>query len=244
MIERRPLVWVTRAAPGAERTAEALGVLGIDAIAAPVITLAATRRPPPERTKEAGAALFTSPNAVEFALSAGISSLIGPGTRAWCVGESTAEAARLAGFEIAHIGEGNAADLSRDMARSPEAPASLLHPANAAGDAFEAPFGTVYLRWDVYAPQNVGTLDDEVAAALGADTLDGFVIHSARGATATAELIGSHDVSTLSLFAMSQAAAAPLVSRGFARCLTPDRPSELRLLDLISKRLKRNPDEK
>lgn len=244
MIGRRPLVWVTRAAPGAQRTAQALGLLGVAAIAAPVIELAATGNSPPEGASGAEALLFTSPNAVEFALSAGISSLIGPGTRAWCVGESTAEAVRLAGFEIAHIGEGNAADLSRDMAGSPAAPSSLLHPANAIGDAFEAAIGTVYLRWDVYAPQNVGTLDDDVAAALGSGAIDGIVVHSARGAAATAALTGSRDVSTLSLFAMSQAAAAPLVSRGFARCLTPDRPSERRLLDLISKTLKRNHDEK
>jgi len=235
---RRPCVWVTRAAPGAGRTAESFRVRGIAAIAAPVIDLAPTLKPPPEEARRAGALLFTSPNAVRFALSAGISSLIAPGIRTWCVGESTAEAARMAGFEIAYAGQGNAADLARDMARSPVAPASLLHPANAAGDGFEAPQGTRYLRWDVYAPQDLGTLDDELASALGSGAIDGIVVHSARGAAATDKLLGAHDVSSLSLFAMSEAAAAPLAGRGFARCLTPERPSESHLLELVSSVMK------
>jgi len=240
MSGRRPLVWVTRAAPGAERTAAALEASGVAAIAAPVLTLKATGAPPPEGAQDADATLLTSPNAVSFALQAGL----GRDLPAWCVGASTAEAARRAGFQIAHAGEGNAADLSRDMARSPEAPLSLLHLANAAGEAFEVPSTTLYLRWDVYAPQNVGTLDDRVDAAFRAGALDGIVIHSARGAHATAELLGSDDVSMLSLFAMSQAAAAPLMGRGFARCLAPERPAEHPLLELMISALKRNPAEK
>jgi len=240
MSGRRPLVWVTRAAPGAERTAAALEASGVAAISAPVLTLQATGAPPPEGAQDADAVLLTSPNAVDFALEAGL----GRDLPAWCVGASTAEAARLAGFEIAHAGEGNAADLSRDMARSPEAPARLLHLANAAGEDFEVPGTTLYLRWDVYAPENVGTLDDRVDAALQAGALDGIVIHSAHGAHATAGLLGSQDVSTLTLFAMSQAAAAPLADLGFARCLTTERPAERRLLELIKRVLKRNPAEK
>jgi uroporphyrinogen-III synthase len=237
MIGRRPLVWVTRAAPGAQRTAAALEASGVAAIAAPVLTLQATGAPPPEGAKDADAVLLTSPNAVAFALEAGL----GRDLPAWCVGASTAEAARASGFTVAHAGEGNAADLSRDMARSPEAPLSLLHLANAAGEDFEVPGTTLYLRWDVYAPRNINTLDDRVAEALRTGTLDGLVIHSARGAHATDRLLGSDDVSKLALFAMSQAAAAPLVGRGFARCLTPERLAERRLLELITGVLKRNP---
>ncbi len=116
-------VWVTRAEPGAARTADRLTALGFTPIIAPLLTLA----PLPEALHAApdpaavAALALTSPNGVEA-----FAPLI-PRFRhhpAFAVGDATAEAARAAGFAHVRSAAGDIHALARLIAA--EAPAGPL----------------------------------------------------------------------------------------------------------------------
>ncbi|MBN9481446.1 MAG: uroporphyrinogen-III synthase, partial [Bordetella sp.] len=116
-------VWVTRAEPGAARTADRLTALGFTPIVAPLLTLsplpgALDAAPSPETV---AALALTSPNGVEA-----FAPLI-PRFRdhpVFAVGDATAEAARAAGFADVRSASGDIHALARLVAA--EAPPGLL----------------------------------------------------------------------------------------------------------------------
>lgn len=103
-------VIVTRAEPGAAETMARLAEAGYRAIAAPMLTLAPLDVTLPDLSGVAHL-VFTSANGVRFFASASGKRV----AMAWCVGPSTAEAARAAGFAQVHEGRGDAVALAEDI---------------------------------------------------------------------------------------------------------------------------------
>lgn len=104
----RPLVLLTRPADRAAMLGGELGALGIDTLIWPVLDIQPAVTSAPARNN-AQAILLTSPRAVEVFAGA-----IGDLTTApaYCVGKTTAAAARKAGFAMVHDSDGDAADLA------------------------------------------------------------------------------------------------------------------------------------
>src|SRR3569833_2072762 len=132
MARRRQRIWITRAQPGADATAERVRALGHEAIVAPLL---AGRSLEDVQVDLAGvsARAFTSANGVRaFADICGERSL-----RVFAVGAATAQAARAAGFRLVLSADGDVDALAEGIAlRRPELRGSVLHPgaAEPAGD--------------------------------------------------------------------------------------------------------------
>jgi len=224
-------VIVTRAEPGASETMARLQAEGFHAIASPMLALARLPAALPDLSGVAHL-IFTSANGVRFFAEATDTRTM----KAWCVGPSTAAAAREAGFAGVHEGHGDAGDLSDDMiAALPAGTTGILHVANAAaaGDlvarlkAAGLPAGFLAL----YETQPSDDLSPGAEAALAAGPV--FVlIHSAKGAAAFAWAAGALDQAVI--IAISEAAALPLEGREVAALHVADAPNEDALLDALA----------
>ena len=132
MASRRQRIWITRAQPGAEVTAERVRALGHEAIVAPLL---AVRVLPDVTVDLAGvsALAFTSANGVRaFADASGERSL-----KVFAVGAATAQAARQSGFKSVLSADGDVEALAEGIAaRRGELRGAVLHPgaAEPAGD--------------------------------------------------------------------------------------------------------------
>lgn len=99
-LEREKIVWVTRTADGADRTARAIEAMGHTAIVAPLLAIETLDV---RLDQPFDAVIFTSRNAVR-AFTARSERRDAP---AWCVGDATAGAARDAGFDAIVSAEGD-----------------------------------------------------------------------------------------------------------------------------------------
>lgn len=224
-------VIVTRAEPGATETMDRLKAMGLAAIASPMLVLAPLDVALPDLSGVAHL-VFTSANGVRF--FAGASPLRSP--VAWCVGPSTAAAAREAGFAAVREGRGDAADLAADMtAVLPPGTAGILHVANeaAAGELVArlkaAGFGADFLA--LYETRPAEDLAPEAEAALAAGPVC-VLVHSAKAAAAFAWAAGALDQTIV--IAISEAAARPLAGREIAALHVAAAPNEDALLDALA----------
>lgn len=211
-------IWVTRARPGADRTAERLSALGFEALVAPLLEI----RPIEVALNLAGvqALAFTSPNGVAaFARLRPERAL-----PVLTVGDVTAQAARAAGFAQVRSAQGDLGALA-DLIRAEASGLSILHPSAAepAGDLALAVGPAARVRSvPVYGAEETG-----VAAP---DGWDAVLIHSPRAARAlTASGAGRIAV------ALSPACAAPLADAGFAEIRIAAAPAEAALMDALGK---------
>ena len=222
-------VWVTRAEPGAARTADRLTALGFTPIVAPLLTLAPLPNAldaAPEPDAVAILAL-TSPNGVEA-----FAPLI-PRFRdhpVFAVGDATAEAARAAGFTDVRSASGDIHALARLIAT--EAPTGPLLAPGAREPAGDLP-GLLpdrpVQRLPVYAAFETDTAAPE--------TFDAVMLHSPRAARALASTLAASlpraAASGRIAICISEAAATPLRSFDFAEiriAATPDEPGMLSAL--------------
>src|SRR5689334_19981100 len=132
MARRRQRIWITRAQPGADATAERVRALGHEAVVAPLLTV----RPLADAQVDlvgVGALAFTSANGVRaFADLSGERAI-----RVFAVGAATAQAARAAGFKLVLSADGDVDALAEGIAlRRGELRGAVLHPcaAEPAGD--------------------------------------------------------------------------------------------------------------
>ena len=216
---------VTRTLPGARDTAEHLTRLGYTALVSPMLALVDTGLDPNALTGIRHI-IFTSANGVRPIDIAGLT--------AWCVGPSTAEAARKAGFDPVIEGDGNAEDLARlILAARPEGP--LLHIANeaAAGDLVAAlKAGGLDARFTApYRTDAATALASESAAALASGQPVIVLLHSAKAAAALAAL--HPNLTQAALVAISAAAAAPLKESAGLGTWIAERPNEDSLMDAL-----------
>src|SRR5258706_5970636 len=132
MARRRQKIWITRAEPAADVTAERVRALGHEALVAPLLAV----RPLPDVEVElsgVAALAFTSANGVRaFADLSAERSL-----RVFAIGAATAQAARAAGFKLVLSADGDVDALGEGIAqRRGELRGIVLHPgaAEPAGD--------------------------------------------------------------------------------------------------------------
>jgi uroporphyrinogen-III synthase len=215
-------LWVTRSQPGAERTAEALRARGHQPVIQPVLEV----QPLPVDVDLASAVAlaFTSGHAVTaFAALSPRRDL-----PAYVTGQATANQAWAVGFEDVRSADGDARDLARLIVS--DSPAGEVFWPSAQDPARDlaadlAAEGIACTRQVVYRTVQGGS-------ALP-DDLDGVLIHSARAATAVADVLTPEQSANLALFALSEAAAQPLRNRPFASVAIAPRPEESALLGLI-----------
>ncbi|OFX01319.1 MAG: hypothetical protein A3E78_10970 [Alphaproteobacteria bacterium RIFCSPHIGHO2_12_FULL_63_12] len=218
---------ITRAQPGADETAGNVTSLGFRAIVSPMLRIVETSFDP-AAAEGVHNLIFTSVNGVNAVRGAGLS----PDLRAWCVGPSTADAARGAGFEHVMDGGGNANDLAGLILSSfPQGP--LLHIANedAAGTLVATLRAAGYdARFTApYRTESEARLSREALSALGAPCL--LLIHSAKGGAAVAA--SGADLSRSAVVAISAAALAPLKGRAGLGEWVAQIPNEAELMDAL-----------
>ncbi|HRL05832.1 MAG TPA: uroporphyrinogen-III synthase [Brevundimonas diminuta] len=218
-------VWVTRAEPGAARTADRLTALGFTPIVAPLLTLA----PLPDALDAApdpaavAALALTSPNGVEA-----FAPLIPRFRRhpVFAVGDATAEAARAAGFANVRSASGDIHALARLIAA--EAPPGPLLAPGAREPAGDLPALLpdrpvhrlpVYAAFETHAP--------------APELFDAVMLHSPRAARALASDLPRAASSGRIAICISEAAAAPLRPFDLAEiriAVAPDEPGMLSAL--------------
>ncbi len=205
---------MTRPEPGASATAEKLRAAGHEVIVSPLLDPASVAWDVPEGPFDAimftsgAAARLAGPQAAQFT-----------GLPAYCVGASTADAARAAGFRQVVAGSGDAASLARRVAAD-----GFRHVLHLAGrDRVEVPGVTARI---VYAAEPA-PLSDEAVAALAAGRIDWILLFSARTAAQFACLWA--DRNALSAAAISPAVLAAAGS-GWRRIVAATEPSEAGVL--------------
>ena len=233
MASRRQRIWITRAQPGAEVTAERVRALGHEAIVAPLL---AVRVLPDVTVDLAGvsALAFTSANGVRaFADASGERSL-----KVFAVGAATAQAARQSGFKSVLSADGDVEALAEGIAaRRGELRGAVLHPgaAEPAGDLAGAleKHGVEARRLILYetAPVEVAAAEAEALARS-----DAVLLHSPRAAQALAKLIKAHPAPKLRALGLSKAVVKPLARTRLAAKVFPPFPLEGALLNLIDRR--------
>jgi len=223
--DRRLRVWVTRAQPAAEATAARLRALGFEPVVAPVLEI----RPLADATLD-----LVGVDALAFTSAAGVSAFAGLTTtrdlKVFAVGEATAGAARAAGFRDVRSAQGDVHALADLIASAAPHPSLVLNPtaADPAADLAE-----------LLADRGVATRSTVVyetrETALGAPPadLDAMLIHSAKAAHAATRWLSGADVSALAVYAISAAAASPLVSLGSRHVGVAAFPTEAALLSLL-----------
>lgn len=225
-------VWITRAQPGADRTAGRTAALGFVPVVAPLLAI----RPIPDAFSglpadvpdlaAVEALAFTSPNGV-----AAFAALVPPprlrALPVFAVGDATAEAARAAGFADARSASGDIHDLAR-LIRSSWTGGLILNPGaqEPAGDLAALTAGLPVRSLPVYAAH-------ETAAA--APAFDIVLIHSPRAARALARIAAPSDAAGRLAVCISAAAAAPLAGLGFAEIRLAAAPDEASLLTALGK---------
>ena len=227
---------VTRPAEEAARTAARLSALGHVAVLAPMLRYEPL--PLPATTSRPAALALTSARAVEAI--GGPDALPGTaGVPLFCVGETTAAAARAAGFADIRVGAGGATALARGIAAaiSPDRGPILYAAARERTGDLEAELarlGYVVDIVEVYRMAAETALPPEVAAAIGGGMLDGVLAYSRRttqALVACAETAGlGAALRRVPLFALSAAIAAGL---GFERVSVAAAPDESALLAML-----------
>ena len=158
---------VTRPQPGADETAARLEAMGLTAVLAPMLAIAAR---PVSVKRVPQAVLVTSGNALA-ALPAALR-----GAPLLAVGDATAARARVAGFTIVHSAGRDAAALAELAARlcRPAGPPLLLASGEAQGQALAADLrgrGFRVVRRVAYAARPVAAFPDRARNALAAGNL-------------------------------------------------------------------------
>jgi len=216
-------IWITRAEPGASRTADRLRALGHQPVVAPLLQVHAL--PGAIGLGGVGALAFTSANGVTaFAERSAERSL-----PVFTVGDATAAAARKAGFADVSSASGDldalaaliAAEADRFkgtvLAPGPREPAGDL-PGALAAQGVPARALALYETLPMSPPSGMGPVD-------------AVLIHSPKAAERLAAVMGEN--TGPAAYCISAAAAAPLTGRPFASVQWAARPDEDSLLALL-----------
>jgi uroporphyrinogen-III synthase len=224
-------VWITRAAPAADRTAERVAALGWRPLVAPLLVVRPVKA---ALTLDPGEALaFTSSQALHH-----LDPATPRGAMVFAVGDATAEAARAAGFTDVRSAAGDVEALATLILKA--RPAAVLHPAAArtAGDLVRrlSEAGLPARRVTVYRAEACTAPPAAAMEALSAGALAAVLIHSPRAGQIAAELIAAEgvDVAAVSALGLSPACVAPLAGAGFGRVRAAPAPQETALLRLLA----------
>ncbi|MEO8115429.1 MAG: uroporphyrinogen-III synthase [Phenylobacterium sp.] len=232
MAGRRQRIWITRAQPGAEDTAERVRALGHDAVVAPLLAVRLLNDVDINLTGVAALA-FTSANGVRaFAARSGDRSL-----KVFAVGAATALAARGAGFKTVLSADGDVDALADGIGmRRNELKGEVLHPcaAEPAGDLAGAleKHGVAARQLILYETGPVAIGDAEAEALVRCDAA---LLHSLRAAQVLAKVLKAHPAPSMRVLALSKAVIKPLARTPLSARVFPPFPLEAALLNLIDR---------
>jgi uroporphyrinogen-III synthase len=221
-------IWVTRAQPGADATAQRLRALGFAPVVAPVL----------ETAPRADAVIdLTGVVALAFTSAAALAAFAAlcPAREAtvFTVGDATAEAARAAGFTDVRSADGDALALAGLIATaSAGQPSGLVLCPTAAEPAADLP--ALLAARGVQAGAVVVYKSVQTAPAPTPADLAAVLVHSPKAARIIAARLDPAQSAGMTLVAISQAAAAPLAALPFADRRIAPRPSEAALLALLA----------
>ena len=241
MTSRAPRVWITRAEPGAARTAARLLALGMEPVVRPLLAIQTLSPELPDLDAFAALA-FTSVNGV--AAFAGLSAR--RDRPVFAVGDATAQAARDAGFALVDSADGDLAALARRIAAGAAGPVLAAVAETPVGDlaaAVRRAGGGATVGVGAgrgVAVQAVAVYRARATGAAPPDLFDAVLVHSPRAGRALANA-GGAVFATAVIAAISPAAAAPLQALGLSPVVAPA-PREDALLDVLQAALgKRDP---
>ena len=214
-------VWVTRARPGAETTAERLAARGFFPIVLPLLDIRSLNVAPDLTGVECLA--FTSVNGV-CAFAAGTAG------RSWpvmAVGDATANAALAAGFIDVRSAGGDMAALAA-LIRVEAAGRSILHPCavEPAGDLARA-------VGDVAVVRSVPVYGALASQAPAPEAWEAVLLHSPKAAQLLSTTLSIGQARQRIAIAISAAAAAPVADSGFHDVRVAAAPTEAALLDAL-----------
>lgn len=226
----RRKIWITRAQPGAEATAERVRALGHEPFVVPLLEVRPVVGAKVDLDGVAALA-FSSANGVRaFAAASPARDL-----RVFAVGAATAQSAKAAGFRAVLSTDGDVAALADGIAlRARELRGVVLHPGatETAGDLAGALAGrgvevrplTLYETLPVtLAPDQLDMLPE----------LDAVLVHSPKAGGVLARILRAHPVPGLRALGISKAAIRPLARIRLAAKLFAPFPLEAALLNLI-----------
>ena len=226
-------VWITRTAPGADRTAEAVRAAGFETVVSPLLAANPAFAPAEIAPLLEGvtALAFTSVNGLAFA-----DLTLRRDWPVFAVGDRTAEAARERGFTDVRSAGGDARDLAALIRREwPALPQGaqagrLLVPTatRPAADLAAMLEGQVQVR-------AVAVYETLESPASPPGDFDIVLIHSPRAAEALARRLTPAQASGRVLVALSQACAEPLHPLGFDEIRVAAHPDEASLLQALGK---------
>jgi uroporphyrinogen-III synthase len=223
--EARPArVWVTRAEPGAARTAARLRNMRFEPLVAPLLAIENLTPPIPDMAPF-GALAFTSINGVT-AFAALTRERDRP---VFAVGDATAQAARDAGFAEVLSASGDLHALARLIASHLSDGVVLVPQAETPAGDFDAALAAAGARNVSIQPLIVYRASRTAVAA--PTMFDAVLVHSPRAAKILAER-GAARLSHAVTACISSAAAAPLVALGLSPAVaqTPDEATLLTIL--------------
>jgi len=234
MVAAAPRIWVTRASPGAEETAERLRAMSLPVLVDPL--LAVVPLTPSIDLDGVAALAFTSVNGVEaFArLSADRSRPV------FAVGDRTARAAREAGFAEVVSADGDVEALAALIAsQAGRIAGAVLNPGakEPAGDLVSllAAAGLTVRRAAVYRTVEREPQPDTLAQ-LG--TMAAVLLHSPRAAAQLAKVLKAHPAPSLRALCLSPSVAMALGTADqdgrLASVTSAPHPTETALLDLLT----------
>jgi len=229
---RRQKIWITRAQPGADATAERVRAMGHEALVAPLLAVKTIDDVQIDLSGVAALA-FTSANGVRaFADRSGDRSL-----KVFAVGAATAQAARAAGFRSVLSADGDVDALAEGIAlRRSELKGAVLHPgaAEPAGDLAGVleKHGVEARRLVLYETAPVQLSEREAQTLARADAA---LIHSPRAAQVLAKVLRAHPAPQMRAIGLSRAVVKPLQRTPLAAKLYPPMPLEAALLNLIER---------
>lgn len=229
---RRQRIWITRAQPGADATAERVRALGHEALVAPLLAVKTLDDVDIDLAGVAALA-FTSANGVRaFADKSGDRSL-----KVFAVGAATAQAARAAGFRSVLSADGDVDALAEGIGmRRTELKGAVLHPgaAEPAGDLAGAleKHGVEARRLVLYETGPVSLSDSQAEMLTKADAA---LLHSPRAAQVLAKLLKTHPAPKLRALGLSKAVIQPLSRTALGAKVYPPFPLEAALLNLIDR---------
>ncbi|WP_409019515.1 uroporphyrinogen-III synthase [Brevundimonas vesicularis] len=219
-------IWITRAEPGATRTAQRLIALGHRPLIAPLLEIRVLPDVPVPELSRFAALAFTSPNGVEAFARLTQDARHLP---CYCVGDTTRDAALAAGFRHACSADGDIHDLAR-LIRDGGSRGPLLAPGarEPAGDLPALLPGLQVQRLPVYAAVETG-----ISAPADFDLV---MVHSPRAARALTQALSLARARQVAALTISPAAAAPLNSLGLKEIYVSSRPDETSMISALGKR--------
>ena len=225
-------IWITRAQPGADATAERVRALGHRPVVAPLLAVQPVLGAEPDLSG-VGALAFTSANGVRaFTALSPVRAL-----KVFAVGAATAKAAKAAGFRQVLSADGDVEALAEGISgRRREIAGVVLHPgaAEPAGDlvGMLAEQGVEARSLPLYdtAPAAFGPA--ELAELEGVEIA---LLHSPKAAEALAALLARHPMPELSVLGLSRNVLKPLAEIDLAHRAFAPFPLEAALLNLIDR---------